>query len=413
MQIEHKAHGLRRGKGRTIGMIFSLACLWILVLSIWVYAFTWDPQPPIPDYDPQRWEKVRTLWAEHYDGNNFDELIATLTQLKDAYPSKFEPIFLLARSHYLHARYISQGRQEHFEKSERYALQACKMDPKNVYALAVLVETLCYSRDREYIFSHYGPLIRSYAPVTGAEALPDMKYQGWEAFRQLWMARIDIEKAKTAAVMVEIMAQEHPTDGLAQIWAARANYYVGEHYTSTGEHETKALPYYDKGISYGTKARALLPYSVPANYWYQVNRSRSIQFSSLFNKARYLRDILVPLYFCSKENSIYYYCGPVLTLATLVTNGGWVTEKGMRLVNITLEMDMNGLELAEILFPNYYYISYARADILAYKGKKKEALAILEKLITRDPNVDPLIPENHNFIRLAKRLYTDIQQNKY
>lgn len=413
MQCRHKAMGLKFGNGKTACLIVSLACLWGLGLSTGVCAFTWDPQPPIPDYDSVRWEKVKTLWADHYDGKNLDELITTLNQLKDAYPTKFEPIFLLARAHYLHARYIRKDRKENFEKSERYALQACKMEPKNVYPLAALVETLCYSRDRDYIFNNYGALIKSYAPITSAEALPDMTYQGWDAFKKLWMARVDVEKAKTAVAMVEIMAKEHPKDGLAQIWAARTNYYVGEYYTSTGEHDSKGLPYYEKGLSYATKARQLLPNSVPANYWYQINRSRMVQFTSLLNKARYLMDMLVPLYFCSKENSIYYFGGPMLTLATMVTNGGWVTEKGMHLVNITLEMDMNGLDIAEILFPNYYYMSYAKADIMAYKGKKKEAMAILEKIMAKDPDVDPLIPENHIFIRLAKRLHSDIQQGKY
>jgi hypothetical protein len=40
-------------------------------------------------------------------------------------------------------------------------------------------------------------------------------------------------------------------------------------------------------------------------------------------------------------------------------------------------------------------------------------LAILEKIIASDPNIDPLFPENHIFIRMAKRLYNDIKQGKY
>jgi len=89
---------------------------------------------------------------------------------------------------------------------------------------------------------------------------------------------------------------------------------------------------------------------------------------------------LDPIYFCSKENSIYFFCGPVISLATIVTNGGWITEKGMHLVNITLEMDLNGLEIANILFPHYYYIPYAWADVLAYKGKKRRHWPSSKKL---------------------------------
>jgi tetratricopeptide (TPR) repeat protein len=412
MHNKESASRLRRGNGNHVLFTFFLACFLIMVLSICVYAFSWDPQPPIPNYDPPRWEKIKTLWNNHYGGDNLDELISTLNSLKEAYPAKIEPILLLAKAHYLHARYKSQDRKEHFEKAEQYALQACKMDPKNLYALTTLIETLCYSRDHNYIFSTYGALIRSYAPIKDTiEALPDMKYAGWNAFKALWLARLDVEKGKAAVSMVEKMARENPTDGLAQIWASRANYYVGQYYTSTDEHD-KSMTYYKHGIAYGTLARKLLPNSVPANYWYMLNQSRSIQFTSLLNKSLYLRNILDPIYFCSKENSLYYFCGPVISLATIVTNGGWITEKGMHFVNITLEMDMNGLEIANILFPHYYYIPYAWADVLAYKGKKAEALAILEKLIASDPNVDPLIPENYCFIRLAKRLYNDIKQGK-
>jgi tetratricopeptide (TPR) repeat protein len=384
-----------------------------MVLSTCVYGFSWDPQPPIPNYDPPRWQKVKTLWEKHYGGDNLGELIATLSSLKETYPSKIEPILLLAKAHYLHARYISQNRIEHFDKAEKYAYQACKMDPKNLYALTTLIETICYSRDHDYIFSKYGTLIRSYAPIKDTtDALPDMKYPGWDTFKTLWLARIDIEKSKAAVAIAERMATENPTDGLAQTWASRANYYIGQYFTSIDEHD-KGIIYYKQGIAYGRKARELLPNSVPANYWYMLNLSRSIQFTSFANKARYLKSILDPLYFCSKENSIYFFCGPVISLATIVTNGGWITEKGMSFVNITLEMDLNGLEIASILFPHYYYIPYAWADVLAYKGKKAEALAILEKIIASDPNIDPLFPENHIFIRMAKRLYNDIKQGKY
>lgn len=412
MDNKHEDRRSEQNVSNHILLTFFLVCFWITILSTFLYAFSWDPPPPIPTDDP-RWEKVRNLWNNHYGGDNLDELINTLFLLKGAYPSKIEPIILLAKAHYLHARYKKEDRREHFEKAEEYASKACKMDPKNLYALTTLIETICYSRDHDYIFGKYGPLIRSHAPIKDtAEALPDMQYPGWNSFKTLWLARLDVEKAKSAVAMVEKMSKEHPADGLAQTWASRANYYIGQYYTSINKHN-EGMTYYKKGIAYGTKAREILPHSVPANYWYMLNLARSIQFTSFAHKAFYLKNILNPIYFCSKENSIYFFCGPVISLATIVTNGGWITEKGMSLVNITMEMDLNGLEIASILFPHYYYISYAWADVLAYKGKPAEALAILEKLIASDPNIDPLIPENHCFIRLAKRLYNDIKQGKY
>jgi tetratricopeptide (TPR) repeat protein len=414
MLYKQRYHRFKPDVGRLVLLTFFLAFFWILGSSKYVCAFSWDLQPPIPTYDSPRWEKVRVLWNKHYnEGDDLNDLIDTLKSLKEEYPAKIEPVLLLAQAHYLHARYKKNDRKEHFEKAEQYALQACKMDPKNLYAFFTLVETLCYNRDREYIFSKYGTLIKSYTPIKGTgEALPDMKYPGWNAFKALWLARVDVEKGKAAAAMVEKIARENPADGLAQIWAARANYYVGEYYTGIDEHE-KGIPYYKQGIAYAAIARKLLPNSVPANYYYMLNRSRSIQFTNIANKARYLNDILNPLLFCSKENSAYYFYGPIISLATIVTSGGWITEKGMRLTNITVDMDMNFLELAEIMFPDYYYIPFARADILAYKGKKAEALAVLEKLIIRDPNVEPLVPCNHGFLREAKRLYNKIKQGKY
>ena len=414
MHHKQRYNPIKPGYGKLVLFTLFLVFFGLLGFSTCVCAFSWDLQPPIPNYDSPRWEKVRTIWNNHYrEGDDLNDLISTLTSLKETYPAKIEPILLLARAHYLHARYKSHDRKEHFEKAEQYALIACKMDPKNLYAFFTLVETLCYSRDREYIFSKYGTLIKSYTPIRGTgESLPDMKYPGWDAFKALWLARLDVEKGKAAAAMVEKIAKENPADGLAQIWAARANYYVGEYYTGIDEHD-KGIPYYKQGIAYAAIARKLLSNSVPANYYYMLSRSRSIQFTSLANKARYLNDILNPLLFCSKENSAYYFYGPIISLATIVTSGGWITERGMRFANITVDMDMNFLELAEIMFPDYYYIPFARADLLAYKGKKAEALAILEKLITRDPNADPLVPENHGFLKEAKRLYNKIKQGKY
>jgi len=375
-------------------------------------AQAWDIDPPLPGGDPQ-WEKVRTLYANHHGGKNLAELIAVLTPLKDKYPNTVEPYLWLARVHYLQARYERKGCEDNFEKAEKYAAQACQMSPKNHLAIRMLADALIYNRDRTYIFSHYGALFKACAPLPSEEALPPMKnYAGWDAFMQQWTARADITKAQTAVALVEKIAQEHPNDALAQTWAARAAYCVGENYTSTGEHDAKGLPYYNKGMLYAGKARKLQPSFVPANYWYQICRARSVQFTSLLNQGRYLMDMLTPLLFSDRENGTYYYFGPILTLGTMITNGGWVTEKGMKLANITLEMDMNALEIAEILCPDYFYIPYTRADILAYKGKKREALAILEKLITRDPDTNKQIPENHAFLRLAKNLYNDIKNGK-
>jgi tetratricopeptide (TPR) repeat protein len=391
----------------------------LLVLGIagtpgaaWAQAYAWNMDPPMVDYGPQ-WNKVETLWAGHYGGKNLDELLRALAPLKDKYPNRIEPYLWLARVNYLHARYKSSDQAAYFAKSETYAAQALKMDPKNTLALKYLVDTLAYSRDRAYIFNRYGALIKAEAPLPISDALPDLQnIAGWETFKPLWQARVDIREAESAVAMMEKMARAHPEDAEVQTWAARAEYYVGEYYTLHGEHETKGMPYYRKGIAYAERALKLAPKSVTANYWYQINVARSLEMTSIFTKALHLMDLLSPLLYCSRENSLYYFSGPVLCLEGMITHGGWVAEKGMAWSGITLEMEMNGLVLSEIAYPDYFYIPYAHADILAYKGKKKEAMAILEKLITRDPDVSPLIPENYSFLRAARALYSDLQQGK-
>jgi len=404
-------------EGNTLSLVrisstVLIICLWILGFAQAARAQAWDNDPPLPGGDPQ-WEKVRILYANHYGGKNLAELIAVLTPLKDKYPNTVEPYLWLSRVHYLQARYEKKGSAENFEKAEKFAAQACQMAPKNPLAIRMLADALIYNRDHAYIFGHYGALFKSFSPLPCEEALPPMKnYAGWDAFMQQWAARADITKAQSAVSLMEKIAQEHPNDALAQTWAARAAYCVGEYYTSTGEHDAKGLPYYNKGMLYAGKARKLQPNYVPASYWYQICRARSVQFTSLLNQGRYLMDMLIPLLYADRESGTYYYFGPILTLGTMITNGGWVTEKGMKLANITLEMDMNALEIAEILCPDYFYIPYTRADILAYKGKKKEALAILEKLIARDPDANKQIPENHAFLRLAKDRYNDIKNGK-
>jgi len=409
----------RKGGGRSGHRIHHGAAIVFLFLltaaipgALQGQTFAWGIDPPLMNNDPQ-WEKVKTLWAGHYGGKNLTELLEILAPLKDKYPNNVEPYLWLARVNYLHARYERSDRDAFFDKSEKYCVQALKIDPRNQLAIRYLVDTLCYSRDREYIARNYGALIKSFAPLPISDALPDLANgNGWSEFKKLWEARADIPKAQSAIAMMENMAAQNPNKALIQTWAARVEYYLGEYYTLHGEHDTKAMPYYKKGIAYAEKARKLQPNSVYANYWYQINLARSIQMTSLLNKARYLMDLLTPLLYCSRENSLYYFAGPVLCLGTMVTNGGWVTEKGMVIASINLDIEMNGLEQSEILYPDYLYIPYARADILAYKGKKTEAMAILEKIVAANPDANPLIPENRSFQMAAKDLLNDLRQGK-
>ena len=374
----------------------------------------WQVGLPIPTYDPL-WEKAKALWDKHWDGKNLEELIEVSTTLKDKYPDRIEPYLWLGKAHNLYGWHNRGKRKVHFKASEELMLKALKIDPNNVAAKKIFIEALAFTEDSNYVWSKYGNLIRSMGPLPIGEALVDLNSMpNWQDFMKLWKQRADLKKADEAIAMLERFAAENPKDGLAQLWAARANYYVGECYTSFGleAHNTKAMPYYEKGLAYAKKTVALLPNSVPAHYYHQLSLSRIVQFKSKAAQALKLSELYTNLMFAARENIDFLFCGPLITLGTMITNGGWVAEKGMSIIGVNIDIDLLGIEMMEVLYPDYYYFPYVRADILRYKGKKKEALAILEKLIARNPeNNLTLIPENISFIRYAKILYNEMKKD--
>ena len=372
----------------------------------------WEVGLPMPTYDPL-WEKAKTLWNKHWDGKNLEELIEVSATLKDKYPDRIEPYIWLGKAHNLYGWHNRSERKEHFKASEQLMLKALKIDPGNVAAKKIFLEALAFTSDSNYVWSKYGNFIRSMGPLPIGEALADLNNMpNWQDFMKLWKQRANLEKAKEAIAMLERFAAEKPNDGYAQLWATRGNYYIGECYTSFGmeEHNTKAMPHYEKGLAYAKKAVSLLPNSVPAHYYLQLNLSRIVQYKSKPQQALKLSELYTNLMFAARENDSFMFCGPLITLGTMITNGGWVAEKGMSLIGVNIDIDLLGIEIMEGLYPDYYYFPFVRADIMRYKGKKKEALAILEKLIARNPDNNlTLIPENRSFIRFAKTLYNEMK----
>jgi len=228
------------------------------------------------------------------------------------------------------------------------------------------------------------------------------RYAEWNTFLPLWQARLDLEKGKAAAEL---------SDKMAQVWAACADYYVGHAYTAMNKHDL-GIPHYKKGIAYARKTLQKEPRNQPANFWYILNLSRSIQYTSLVNKGRFLMDLIEPSFLSLKEISGYSYFNIIGVCSTMITNGGWVTERGMAMAGITVDNVRIGLELSEMLYPDFFYTSYCRADLLAYKGRKKEALAMLEKLMARSPNVHLPRPENLFDQHEARILYEELKQGK-
>jgi len=404
---------------RNLILVMGFVCLLLSSIPGNLHAASmWEADPPMLAGDPQ-WDKVKDLWKDHYDGKNLDELIAILTPLKDKTPDKVEPYLCLARAHYLHARYINKDKAGHFAKSENYAVQALKIDPNNNFAIRALMDTLIWSRDRNYIFSKYGELLKAKGRIKLGDPcpVPDYmigNYPESATFKKLWAERGDMEKLKACIPLIEKMADAHPNDIYLQMWASYVDYYIGEVHTSYGleEHNTKGIPYYKRGLAYARKAMKLDPKNYLANYCVVMNQSRIIQFTSLMNKARYLMDFVTPLLYATKENCSLFFFNPFVILGNTLIYGGWVTEKGFGMANINKQMVFTALEITEMVYPEFMFTPQVRAELLYTMGNKKEAMAILTKLLARDPGANKLVPENQTYYRIAKGFYEDIQSGK-
>jgi hypothetical protein len=157
----------------------------------------------------------------------------------------------------------------------------------------------------------------------------------------------------------------------------------------------------------------MMPHSVPAKYWYNACLGRSVQTSSILTKAGHFSTFFELVLFFWRENSQYNYFGFNLTMAPMITNGGWVTEKGMRMAGITVDNVLTSLDIAAVIYPDYIQIPYSKALLLSYKGKNDEAIKILETVITKNPDKgNAIMAENRNNQRLAKALYNKLKRDK-
>jgi len=388
-------------------LVFVILCIFAQIAS----AFVWEIELPLPDYD-SRWDDVKILWQKRWANGDIDQIKVLLHQLEKQYPGMVEPFVWLARMYCIEGHENKNRRQENYKTVEMYAAKALAIDKDNLVALKILVDALPNIENMEYTLENYGEWIRSAAPFPVGRLVPDMNgTDRWNEAITLWDQRLDLEKGVRAIYLFNKMADENPDNVNAQVWASRANYDIGQYYTSIGKHVEKAMDFYDTGKDYGERALALNRHSVPAHYWYQLNLARSIQYKSIFIKARYLTTLLDHMRFCMQENGLYNYYGPALALATMITNGGWVAEKGMYLGGVNVESVLNALDLAEVFYPSKLYVLYGKADILAYKGRKDEALKILETLFAKDPDSNPYIMlENRSVVNFARDLYDEIRK---
>lgn len=82
----------------------------------------------------------------------------------------------------------------------------------------------------------------------------------------------------------------------------------------------------------------------------------------------------------------------------------------MDLAGVSAEMNLTALELAGMLYPGYIFIPYQRADILASKGKTREAMDVLAPVLSKYTGEEGQAPENHIYFRLAKALYAKLEK---
>jgi tetratricopeptide (TPR) repeat protein len=389
--------------------VLTIAVLFFCLYTGNAFAFMWDTDLPVPKYDPA-WTEVQSMWEHHWDGKNINETITLVHKLEKNHPEKIEPYLWLAQLYLIKGQNQGKAGEQSLRQAEFYVAKAHEIDKNNVSALKLLVRIMPYIEDTSYTMSHYGQWIKSASPLPSGWAIPEMKGPAWEeAISTFGKSTSDISSGIKAADLFNKIADNNPKDGIAQVWASYMNFNIGSYYSSMDGNDKKAMPYYKKGIAYGDRAISLLPNSVPAHYWYQVNLASSIKNENLATKARYLNQLRKHAAFCMKENSSYDYFGPALVLSEMITNGGWVTAKGMSMYGINSDMILRSLELAEILYPDALFVKYARAELYAHKGKKKEAAKILEEIMQYKDNGNIYVAFGNQFtIKKARGLYNKI-----
>ena len=399
---------------RNSSVLTAILFMAFMFFPVKAFSASCDMDPPFPSGDPA-WQTFRLQWNKHWDGKNIEQLISTLRGIEKNNPESTSLNLWLSRVYCLKGKRSSGNtKTESFRDAVKYAVKARGLDKDSSLAVKLLVDAAANIETYGEIASKYGNWIKEISPQPSIETIdPASSQPDWEAFARLWANRFDIEKAIEALKISEAWANANPGNGLLQVWACRASYCLGEYWTSMGEHDSKAIPYYKKGAVFGEKAANIMPYSVPANYWYNACLGRSVQTSSILTKASHFSTFFELVLFFWRENSQYNYFGFNITLAPMITNGGWVTEKGMRMAGITIENVLTSLDIAAIIYPDYIQIPYSKALLLSYKGKKEEAIKILETVIAKNPDKgSAIMAENRNNQRLARELYNKLKEGK-
>ncbi len=387
-------------------LIYCFYFLWaFLIVPERLSANVWEFDPFVPDYDPL-WEQIDALWQNHRADEKIDNITSLLHELEKEYPERIEPLLWLGKIYSMKGVWNSRSdKKEILERAINYARSVHAVDNNNIFSFRILVSCLPNLGDIAFSMNNYGDWITKTKPLPSGRALPAISPgKDWAVAIGAWDNRADISQGKKAVNLFKQIADKHPENGNALIWVCRGCYYLGYYYMAE-QNEELSLSYFYEGVKYGKKALKILPDSVPANYWFAINFGRTIQDMSLIKKAVKFKPLLSHTIFCARENPMYFYYGPVLILGTTITRGGWVIEKVMQRYGITLDNVLNGLEMAEILYPNYLFMPYCKAEIYAGKNREQEARAVLKKILVRDPDDSAYhSAENRVVLKLSKIL---------
>lgn len=399
---------MRLWRGLAIG---CLAAVLTALCGMPGWAGVWDMDLPYRGDNPQ-WVKVKTLWdGRGEEGRTLDDIVNELNLLMEREPDAVEPYLWLSKTYYLKARLHRKERQTNFRQAEIYASKAHEVDPGNVMALKLIVDTMSFSGDTVYTLARYGDWIRGGSPLPVAEALPMLPASDkTKVFYRLWGQRAKIDKGLAAVELLKHMASSSPKDGLIQLWACRAHHYLGLYYTSLGNQDERAVRCFQQGMRYGESALKILPYSVPAHYWHARNMSGWLGHTGRFNRLRSFGRMMEHQLFCSRENAFYHYGGPMLDMGMLVAEGNWVARQKAKRTGITPEVAHCMLDLAAMLYPDALAVPYTKARLLVHEGRTDEAARTVELLLAKNPDADRFAaPENHCYRRLARRLLAEIR----
>ena len=106
---------------------------------------------PIPKDDP-RWQVVKKMWVNHWDGKNIDDMITICQQLETDFPNRIEPALWMGRLYYIKGQVQMNKRALYHKKAESYAVKAHQIDPNNFCAFFILIHAISNRTDKKAVF---------------------------------------------------------------------------------------------------------------------------------------------------------------------------------------------------------------------------------------------------------------------